>query len=110
MGQYIESFDDTLAEAIATVCIDARDAIRSEAKSDPEWAPYADLIDVEFSGGEFHYVLVGPQDQIDAALAVEYGEVEGHAPNSILRKLAMSQAHGMGKNLSDQLSRGVPVA
>lgn len=110
MSDYVDGFNDTLAESIAVVCEQARDGIRSEARKDPEWEPYADLLDVEFNDGAFEYVLIGDQTDIDAALAIEYGSIEGHSPNSILRKTAISQAYTMGQDLASALGEELPFA
>lgn len=110
LEDYINNFDDLLAEAIVGVCEKARDGIRDVANKDPEWAPYANLLDVEFVNGGFEYVLIGDQADIDAALAIEYGSVEGHSPNSIIRKTAIAQAYTMGQDIGKSLEKEMPFA
>ena len=105
--EYIEEFD--LTDVIQDHLAAARVEIQDMARQDPEWAPYADLLDIEYVDEEFHYVLVGDQERIDQALQIEYGG-EGRSPNSILRKLALTQPAAIGVAISKQLEQEGPVA
>lgn len=76
----------TQPEVVAT-----RDSLASIARTaalqDPDWAPYADLIDVEFDGQAFRYVLTGDDaERIEAALDLEYG-VNDRQGAGFLRRL-----------------------
>src|SRR5688572_8330043 len=86
---FLEEFDISLSRAIDVALKTARAEIQDTARLDPEWAPYADLLDIEYTDGEFHYVLNGEQERIDEALAIEYGDGQGRPANSIIRKLAL---------------------
>ena len=105
---FVDTFDATMSDAIESAMTTARAEIQDMAQHDPEWAPYADLLDIEFVDGEFHYILTGDQERIDQALAIEYGD-EGRSPNSILRKLALKQPAAMGVAISKQLEQEGPL-
>lgn len=104
---YIDNFD--VSEAIEDALMAARVEIQEMALRDPEWAPYADLLDIEFVDGEFHYILTGEQERIDQALQIEYGG-DGRSPNSILRKLALQQPAAIGVAISKMLNQEGPLA
>ena len=74
------------SEAIEDAIVDARIRAVTLARHDPEWAQFADLIDVEYIDGEFHYILVGDDDRIQAALDLEYG-ANGRSPQPLLGRL-----------------------
>jgi len=78
------------SEAIEDAIVDARIRAVVLARHDPEWAPYADLIEVEYVDGEFHYILVGDDDdRIQAALDLEYG-ANGRSPQPLLGRLNLN--------------------
>ena len=75
----------------STQSSDTRDSLvyqaRQAALQDPAWAPFANMIDVEYDGQTLHYVLVDEDpDRIQAALDLEYG-INDRPANSLLRRL-----------------------
>jgi len=106
---FIDDFDSVFSEAIDQTLELARDEIRTEALSDPAWAEYADLLNVEYTDGSFHYVLVGDDDRVQEALDLEYGG-SGTLPRSLVRKVANRSEGSLGRMLSDQVNAELPNA
>lgn len=74
--------------AITEALINARIRASIAALHDPDWAQYADLIDVEHVDGEFHYILTGDPDRVESALDLEYG-ANGRQPKPFLGRLTL---------------------
>ena len=74
--------------AITEALLNARKRAQLTASHDPEWAAYADLIDVEYVDGQFHYVLTGDEERIAEALDLEYG-ANGRRPRTLLGRLPL---------------------
>lgn len=106
---FLDSIDDLLSDAIDQATRTARSDIRDVASRDEAWAPFADLLDVEYQNGEFHYVLSGDPDRVEQALELEYG-TESTPPNSILRKAAIRQAVPIGQRVATFLNEENPLA
>lgn len=109
LQDFADDIDVLLSEVIETTLVAIREDIRKTAARDQEWAPLAEVLDVEYVDGEFHYVLDGDPALVEKALELEYGGPNGE-PNSLIRKMAMRHPATVGKSMSESLSREVPVA
>lgn len=105
----IDDFDTIFDEAVEEVVIIARREAREAALRDPKWSDYADLIDVEFTGDEFHYVLVGDDERVREAMRLEFG-MPGSSPHSLLRKQAASTERDHSLALTELIEAEASVA
>lgn len=107
LEDFIDDFESVFEDAIESTLAHARSEIRAQAEQDSDWKEYADLLEVEYVDGSFHYVLVGDEDRVQEALDLEYGAL-GRSPHSIMRKNANN--NGMSDVLTNEIAQEVPYA
>jgi hypothetical protein len=101
------SAEDTLRDALVEVLELATAELRAAARADADWAKYEHLIEVVYEDGVFRYVLSGDQDEVDAALELEYGGF-GTEPKSLIRKLARSQPASFARYIENSFIERLP--
>lgn len=102
---WADEVESYVSSMIAQAEDSLRISIREEAAKDERWKDLADVVDVRYQDGAFHYVLVGDPEQIQAALNLEYGD-QTTGPRSLLRKHSIRQVH----ELEETIQLEVPVA
>lgn len=106
---YLDEFESIFQSAVDTALAFARNDLRATAEQNQAWKNYASLLDVEFDGDNFVYVMTGDPDENQAMQELEFGGAN-QAPNSLIRKAALKHPHFIGQIMSDALSGSVPVA
>ena len=102
-----DDFQDIYARAIEQALDAGTKALREEAKEDPEWAPYADNISLEYKDGDVHYVFEGTDVEIREMEALEYGTGED-VPVPFIRRNLMKQKAIIGEELDLALAEELP--
>lgn len=106
LDEFSEQYDELLAEAIEQTLQSLRSFIRTEALRDAAWSEFVDIIDVEFDGLHFNYVLTGDdQERIQAALDLEYGS-EFQRPSPLFRKFALDSVPMINERLTVEMLNG----
>lgn len=102
---YIDTFDVTLGEAVEELLLPLQNQIRAEARQDPDWAEFADFIEVDFWDNQFQFFVNATDDVVQAAMDLEYG-TEDRPPKSLLRKHALRNSHPIGTKLTEMMRFG----
>ena len=82
--------------------------MRKAAKDDAAWAPYADLLSMEYRDGEIQYVVTGTPEQHEEIDTLEYGGL-GDTPAPFLRTFSMRQNAILAKRLESIIAQEVPL-
>lgn len=108
MVDYLDAFDDIFQNALDKALAYARNDLREAATANDHWKSYAPLLDVEFDGDSFVYVMTGSPEQNQAMNELEFGGPDAR-PNSLLRKVAMKQPVFISQIMTDALSGVLPI-
>lgn len=94
MGDFGGAFYDKARSAAA----EATQTLQRTASYDDQWSAYADAVSVEFSDGDFVFVLRGDDEDLQRMREIEHGGPE-HAPSPLIRQ----QATAIIDSLTSQL-------
>lgn len=104
--EYVDSFTTEMAKTLQAAVDAARKEVRQKALHDPFWKDFVSLIDVKFEDGAFQFDLSGPADQVEQAIALEFGAL-GQPPRPFFRKLAMTEGITLGNLISQRMTEQV---
>ncbi len=104
-----DDFENILSRAVASAEDYASKSLRYAASQDEDWAPYKDLLSVEYHEGALHYVLTGTPEQIQAMENLEYG-LSGTPPRPLIRPQVQRQSDILGHRIELILAQEAPGA
>lgn len=101
-SRYMQGIDRAVEQLLESV----RERAVQAAKSDPQWREFVDLITVEWEDGDIVLSLSGDDDEVQRALAVEYGTPDMR-PNPLLRKFSIMQDVNHSTELTNSINKEV---